>query len=128
MAKLVILNLGKGNLHSGFPFVTIQIQNEADFQRSFTQGSLPPAPEIVELTQRWQLLYKLIYEARTINNNLRNLQNNNIKIDDSDVTNISDVDLSDICKNLEGQINIWLASDGFRKIEQQLHIQLNTSE
>ncbi|BAZ10274.1 hypothetical protein NIES4071_20890 [Calothrix sp. NIES-4071] len=129
MDKFVILNLGKGNLHLGFPFVTIQIQKEGDFQRSLVQGSLPPAPEIFELTQRWQLLYQLIYEARVINVSFRHsLNNDNIKIDDTDVTNVSDVDFSNISHNLEKQINIWLKSDGFRKIEQQLHIQLNTSD
>ena len=130
MGKLVILNLGKGNLHLGFPFVTIQIQKEGDFQRSLVQGSLPPAPGIVELTQRWQLLYKLIYSSRRINHNFRHSQpqDKDIKIDDTDVTHISDVDFSNVCNNLEIQVNSWLSADGFRKIEQQLHIQLNTTE
>jgi CHASE2 domain-containing sensor protein len=128
MGKLVILNLGKGNLINGFPFITIQILTEGDFQRWQAQGSLPPAPVIVELIQHWQLMYHLIYEARVINNIRSQSQDKDIKIDDTDITHISDVDFFHVCKNLETQINVWLASDDFRKIEQQLHIQLNAAD
>ncbi|MGB3758353.1 MAG: hypothetical protein WBA07_18565, partial [Rivularia sp. (in: cyanobacteria)] len=61
MSKVVVLNLGKGNLQTGFPFVTAQLKLSAKVMQ-FT-GSLPAIPELVELYRRWQLFYELLYKA-----------------------------------------------------------------
>jgi CHASE2 domain-containing sensor protein len=130
MSKLVILNLGKGNLNSGFPFVTLQIQDQVCQRWWQFQGSLPANSIIGELYSRWQLLYQLFYESRAINISLRHPLEPDIgiKIDNTDITNFSDVEFSDACNQLQQQINTWLDTQGFRNIEQQLRMELAVDE
>ena len=66
MSKLVLLNLGRGSLQLGFPAVTVQLQSEEQSQGLQLMGILPPAPELFTLYQRWQLLYGLLYRARSV--------------------------------------------------------------
>jgi len=126
MSKLVILNLGKGTLQSGFPLLTVQLQSEGNSQRRQFQGSLPAAPNIINLYRRWQLLYDLIYEARSINIGLRHSQliDEDIKIDEADVTHVSDAEFYGVCQELQNQIDTWLDADEFRHIDRQLRMQL----
>jgi CHASE2 domain-containing sensor protein len=130
MSKLVILNLGKGNLNSGFPFVTLQIQDKICQRWWQFQGCLPANSIIAELYYRWQLLYQLFYESRIINIGLRHSSSDDIgiKIDDTDVTHFSDVEFSDVCHKLQQQINIWLDTEGFRNIERQMRMELVANE
>ncbi|MDJ0732615.1 MAG: CHASE2 domain-containing protein [Nostocaceae cyanobacterium] len=127
MARVVVLNLGKGNFQNGFSFVTLQLHLSGKIMQ-FT-GSLPPAPDIVDLYRRWQLLYELLYKARSIN--IRNLQpqiideDDDITIDEADVTHVSDAEFSDICNLLQKRLNNWLDDENFRQIERQLRKELN---
>jgi CHASE2 domain-containing sensor protein len=127
MSKLVILNLGKGNLQDGFPQITVQLQNHNI--RQF-QGALPSAPKIVDLYRRWQLLYDLIYEARSINiGGLRNSQfPDDITIDDTDITHVSDAEFYQLCDDLQNEIDTWLDNQGFRNIDRQLRMQLTPND
>jgi len=70
MSKVVVLNLGKGSLQTGFAFVTTQLKLGGKVMQ-FT-GSLPAIPELVEIYRRWQLFYELLYKARSIN--IRSIQ------------------------------------------------------
>ncbi|MBO3462213.1 CHASE2 domain-containing protein [Aetokthonos hydrillicola Thurmond2011] len=136
MSKLVIFNLGRGTLQEGFPFVTVQLfwdqpsknhlQQESHPKRSQFQGSLPAATEIYNLYCRWQLLYDLLYEARSINIGLRQQQqhDDDIEIDEVDVTHVSDAEFYQICDQLQNQIDNWLDYDDFRHIDRQLRVQL----
>ncbi|MEH1853602.1 MAG: CHASE2 domain-containing protein [Nostoc sp.] len=140
MSKLVILNLGKGNLHSGFSSVTVQLfyeksvykplQEEKNSQWRQFQGNLPASSILLDLYRRWQLLYELIYESRYINVGLRQPQpkNEDIKIDDADVTHFSDVDFFKVCDELQKQIDIWLDVEEFRHIDRQLRMQLSSDD
>jgi CHASE2 domain-containing sensor protein len=125
MSKLVILNLGRGTLQSGFPLITVQLQWSENSQWRQFQGSLPAAPNIINLYRRWQLLYNLIYEARSINIGLRSpLIDEDISIDEADVTHVSDAEFYDVCEELQNQIDNWLDTEGFRNIDRQLRMQL----
>ncbi len=130
MSKLIILSLGKGTLEGGFPFVTVQLQEESNNGWKQFQGSLPPEPKIIDLYRRWQLLYDLLYEARSVNIGLRQPENYNgidddgIDVDESDVTHVSGADFDEVCKQLQISINNWLECKSFRTIESQLRTQL----
>jgi hypothetical protein len=78
----------------------------------------------------WQLLYDLIYEARSINVGLRQPHPNDedIIIDDADVTHVSDVEFYDVCDKLQHQIDTWLDADEFRNIERQLRMRLTPDD
>jgi CHASE2 domain-containing sensor protein len=132
MSKLVVLNLGKGNLKQGFPSVTAVLWEEGNpIAMQFT-GSLPAAPELWPLYKRWQLLYQLLYEALYPSLDWRNytddLEDTDIEIDEEDVTNVSSVDFSNLCDDLHKQINSWLKSEQFRHIDQKLRTKLNPDD
>ena len=125
MSKLVVFNLGKGTLQDGFPHVSVQLQDENTSNWKQFQGSLPAAPNIIDLYRRWQLLYDLIYEARSINIGLRNSQFvDDIIIDDADVTHVSDAEFYQVCQELQNQIDNWLDAEEFRNIDRQLRMRL----
>ena len=131
MSKLVVLNLGRGDLHNGFPFVAALLQSDSKTMQ-FT-GNLPAAPELLDLYRRWQLLYELLYKARSIN--IRSFQaqlieenNEEIAIDQASVTHVSDAEFSEVCQELQERIDSWLDFEGFRPIERQLRKQLAPSD
>lgn len=130
MTKLVVLNLGKGSLKQGFTTVTAQLYNYSNpIPIQFT-GSLPAAPELIELYRRWQLLYLLLHEALFPGQRWhRNMASDaDIEIDAEDITNISSVEFSNLCNNLQNKINIWLKSELFRNIDQKLRTKLDPHE
>ncbi|MDF5709466.1 MAG: CHASE2 domain-containing protein [Nostoc sp. S4] len=120
MSKLVVLNLGTGDLHKGFPDVTVQLGLTNDPYAMEFRGSLPAAPEISQIYRNWQILYSALY--RRYGWWIR------LEIEDSDRTNFSEVEFNDLCQQLSSKINIWLNSDRFRKIDQKLRTQLNPHE
>lgn len=120
MNKLVVLSLGNGNLHNGFPTVTAQLWEQGDSQPIQFTGCLPAAPEISELYRYWQLLYSALYQRLDLNPR--------IEIDAGDVTNVSSVEFSHLCLRLADRINNWLNSESFRHIEQQLRTYLDSAE
>jgi CHASE2 domain-containing sensor protein len=140
MSKLVILNLGRGTLQEGFPFVTVELlcfgastrrlQSDGNLKGSQFQGSLPAAPKILDLYRRWQLLYDLLYEARSINIGLRQQEpwDDDIKIDEVDVTHVSDAEFYHVSQELQNQLDNWLDSENFRPIERQLRMRLNRED
>lgn len=127
MSRLVILNLGQGNLHDGFSSVNAQIKwLDNSSKESNIPGSLPPNTDLLECYRRWQLLYELVYQARSIR--IRSSETvaleDCIAIDETDITQVSDADFKEICQELQTQIDRWLDSSGFRSIYDRLQQQL----
>lgn len=126
MSRLVVLNLGQGNLHDGFATVTAQLgEPDNPYLTKFT-ASLPAAPKIPELYHNWQSLYYAFYQRLSWRLDLD--IDDNFEIEESYVTNISETDINDLCQMLSKKINTWLNSTKFRKIDQQLRTQLKPSE
>lgn len=119
MNKLVVLSLSNGDLHHGFPTVTAQLWEPSNPYSEKFIGSLPAAPELFELYRQWQLLYTALYQRLDLSPRL--------EIDVADVTNVSEVEFNDLCQQLSDKINIWLNSESFRHIDQQLRTQLDPS-
>ncbi len=120
MSKLVVLNLGKGDLHKGFSDVTVQLGYPNEERAMEFHGSLPAAPEIAQLYRNWQILYLALYRYHAWNVRL--------EIEETDVTNFSEVEFNDLCQQLSFKINAWLNCEQFRKIDQKLRTQLNPNE
>lgn len=120
MNKLVVLSLGNGDLENGFGAVTGQLWEQSDPNPMKFTGRLPAAPEIPELYRHWQLLYKALYQRLD--------WCPRIKIQEADVTNVSEVEFSDLCQRLSNSINAWLNSEPFGNINQQLRTHLDRSE
>ena len=128
MSQLVILNLGKGDLKQGFASVAAQLWEDGNpIPMRFT-GSLPAAPELIELYRSWQLLYQLLYESIYHRSDWQREVDEEIEIDEEDVTNISSVEFGGLCDELGKRINLWLESEPFRNIDQKLRTKLAPSE
>ena len=133
MSKLVVLNLGKGNLKEGFDGAIAQIYERKKevslFSIQFT-GSLPPAPQLTELYRRWQILYNLLYDSLIPDLTWRQEWESDaeIEIESEDVTNISTIEFNNLCDDFKNKINIWLNSTSFANIEQKLRTKLNPTE
>ncbi len=126
MSKLVVLSLGNGDLESGFPAVTAQLWEAGMPSPMKFTGSLPAAPKLPQLYGRWQLLYENLY--RLWGWHPRSKIDEEIEIDEEDVTNVSAVDFNELCYKLQYNINAWLNSEPFRNIEQQLRTHLDSFE
>ncbi|MEQ8973572.1 MAG: CHASE2 domain-containing protein [Coleofasciculus sp. C1-SOL-03] len=133
MSKLVVLNLGHGDLYNGFPVVIAQLRETDHPHPIQLTGSLPPAPAILELYRRWQLLYELLYESLAQENPERyqnrmgrhsSFIDEDFEIDDGDITQVSDADFNNVCQELQNHINTWFNADEFRTIDQKLRLYL----
>ncbi|MEO1761540.1 MAG: hypothetical protein AAFR83_06095, partial [Cyanobacteria bacterium J06629_18] len=61
MNKVVLINLGSGNLDDGFPRVTVQLWIGGNSRPQQFIGSLPAAPILTVLYNNWQTVYKEIF-------------------------------------------------------------------
>lgn len=132
MTKLVVLNLGQGNFRQGFSTVTVQLWESINTPIQMV-GSLPAAPEISELYKRWQLLYCLLHEALYQDRSWRKLRNNyivddvndvDVEVEEDDITNVSLIEFSSLCEELQHHINLWFKSLPFIHINQKLRTKL----
>ncbi|KYC38726.1 low-complexity protein [Scytonema hofmannii PCC 7110] len=118
--KLVVLKLGQGDLSTGFS-VTLQISLEGERPYFESNGQLPPASELAFFYHQWQAAYR-----QSMQRNLR------IKIPETQVTNISRRELFKECdrfaENLKKHVNLWLNSELFRPLKEQLLEKLTPSE
>jgi CHASE2 domain-containing sensor protein len=120
MVKLIVLSLGEGNVSNGFASVTAQLWDENDIYPMKFTGRLAAAPQLAELYRRWRLLYLALYQR--LDFGLR------LEIETADVTNVSEIELSDLCQQLSDQLNHWLNSEPFHSIDQSLRTQLAPSD
>jgi CHASE2 domain-containing sensor protein len=131
MSKLIVFNLGRGNLQNGFPFVSVRLESDKE-KMQFT-GSLPPATELVELYRRWQQFYNLLYKVRSVRKIQPQFQlieddDDELFIDENSVNYVSDRDFTETSEQLQNKLDRWLDSEDFRLIERQLRKQLAPSD
>jgi CHASE2 domain-containing sensor protein len=121
MEFLVVLNFGRGDIQSGFATVNAQLWEGDRPQPMQFRGSLPGAPELVQLDRRWRLLYGHLYSQL-------NFRRSAFEIDETDVTHISVGAFDTTCDQLQQALNAWLKAASFQNIEQQLRTRLNPSD
>jgi len=120
LSKVVVINLGYGNLLAGFPNVTALLWEPENPRPLKFIGALPPAAELEAIYRRWQLIYQALY--RTPGWRPR------IKIDREDITNVSQVEFADICTQYVQLMDEWLNAEDFRNIDRQLRSHLHHSD
>ncbi len=125
MSQLVVLKLGKGNWQLGFPNVVAQIVEGSNTPPMQLTGSLPPAPELPELYQRWRSLYKALYQQTSWHRQTSRLS---IEFEEDELTNVSESDFKQLCKQLKQDLNTWLACESFSQLERRLRTTLAPSE
>ncbi|WP_427158798.1 pentapeptide repeat-containing protein [Aliinostoc sp. HNIBRCY26] len=118
--QLVVLKLVQGDLNTGFS-VILEISLEGDRPYFQSHGQLPPASELALAYHQWQTAYR-----HSLQGNAR------IKFPEMQVTNISQRELFKECDKLayavNKQVNLWLNSELFRPVKEQLLEKLNPSE
>ncbi|AFY56077.1 putative transmembrane sensor domain protein [Rivularia sp. PCC 7116] len=128
MSTLVILSLGQGNLFEGFPAITVQVGETGKFYKMKVGGSLPPAPEIARIYQGWRSLYAAYYQSMCLGNSREIDIDDELEIEEGNITNFSSLDLTDLSHQLSALINAWLSSPEFSNIERQLRTQLKPNQ
>jgi WD40 repeat protein len=148
MIYSVVINLGYGNLYEGFPVVTVGLWALNNPRPQQFVGSLPPVPDLVDLYRNWRLIYQnlcvrvsvpeayrqAIVSMRNLAKNVRSVQlsqeqnDDELEIDDNEITNVSVVDFNDLCQKIQKSINTWLESPGIVSINRQLRAALNPAD
>jgi WD40 repeat protein/energy-coupling factor transporter ATP-binding protein EcfA2 len=135
MNKSVVINLGSGDLYEGFPRVTTQLRSADHSLPEQYIGSLPAAPELVELYQNWQLIYRslcsrfqMLAPEQSLPAQFTAEEDDELEIGTGLITNISELSFEDLCQQLQIGLNNWLKSASFRNIEQQIRSQLDPTE
>ncbi|AKG20076.1 NB-ARC domain-containing protein [Calothrix sp. 336/3] len=128
MIHLVVINLGYGNLSEGFPVVTVGLR-EADNPRSQQfMGSLPPAPNLIDLYRSWRSMYEN-FCVRLTGTSVRNYTDDDeLEIDEAEITNVSILDFDDVCQQLQQNINNWLDSSSILHISRFLRAALHPTD
>jgi WD40 repeat protein/energy-coupling factor transporter ATP-binding protein EcfA2 len=127
MSKSIAINLGQGNLDQGFPRVTVQLWGiDSPLPEQFV-GSLPPAPDLVELCRSWQSIYQNICDRQHWRSSLQE-DDDDLEIDEGGITNVSVLDFHSVCSRLQQRMNDWLQSPEILKISQQLRSALNPAD
>lgn len=127
MHRIIVLNLGKGDLQQGFPTVTAQLLESEELTPMQFTGSLPAIPSLNGLYQRWQLLYETLYKNLAWR---RSTAHPEFEIDEEDeeISNISYSEFQEVSQSLQTQLNRWLSSSSFLAIERKLRTYLTPND
>ncbi len=133
MSKLVVLKLN-GEYDKGFA-LTLEIGYEGKYSETEITGSLPPATELVKQYQNWQLIYRRLEYSFRLKHKLddffrvkQNQKNTPRKIHIDRHIQHQTQKCCDESEKLKEQLNQWLDSRGFRRIDRRLREQLNPED
>lgn len=126
MERLLVINLGNGNLQTGLPSIIAQLWDDTTAQPMQMAGSLPAVPELARSIQQWQTLYFALYAHLGWRRSARD----SFEFDDevADVSHISQAEFESVCQQLQIRLNQWLNSDGFGQIQRQIRTYLHPDD
>jgi CHASE2 domain-containing sensor protein len=126
MERLLVLNLGNGDLQTGLPSIIAQLWEDPTAQPMQMAGSLPAVPALARSIQQWQALYFALYAHLGWRRSARD----SFEFDDdvADVSHISQVEFASVCQQLQIGLNQWLNSDGFGQIQRQIRTYLHPDD
>ncbi|MDY6896756.1 MAG: CHAT domain-containing protein [Cyanobacteriota bacterium] len=129
MIHSVVINLGIGNLHDGFPVVTAGLWDLNNPRPQQFVGSLPPASNLVELYRNWRLMYENLCDRLiTSTRNFDDDDDDELEIEEAGIANVSILDFQDLSEQLQQNINKWLESPGITNLSRQLRAILNPAD
>jgi CHASE2 domain-containing sensor protein len=127
MSRLVVLSLGQGSLEEGFPAVIVQFGEAGSAYTMKLTASLPMAPKISEIYRQWRSLYSAFYQRLPFRDAMVS-EDDDFEIEEAYITNVSEIDIYELCQRMSDTINEWLDSNDFRRVEQQLRTQLKPTD
>ena len=124
MGKRLVIDFDKGTLTEGVPTITATLSDASQTIAQF-KGCLPAAPELADLYLRWQSLYAALTQ-QSMYTVPTSQSNRGITINDSGVTNVSQLDFEPLCQDVVHRLNQWLSNQDFAtaieaKVRAQLH-------
>lgn len=125
MDKVIFLRLGQGNLQTGFPDVEVRLQHSSHLIAQ-KPGFLPSSPELANLLNDWQFLYKAFYEQSHYQ--LRGKVVDGIELEESGTTSFSKREFKQVASDLTSQMRAWLNSPGVIDINNVLRTKLQEGE
>ena len=129
MSTLVILNLGSGDLLTGFPQVSVRLQTAGSSLPEQSVGSLPPAPKLIELYRTWQSNYHCLCNSQMLRSAVLAVEEDDLlEIEEVGITNVSQNNFDWVSQQLCIELNTWLSARGFSKIERRMLSQLHPTE
>jgi CHASE2 domain-containing sensor protein len=121
MIKIIILNLGKGNLDRGFSQVKASLANERTSPIWQSESSLPASPVLVATYKKWKLLYQALIKRLNLSPR--------IEIIDRSIGQVSQVDFQQLSQQLKIELNEWLNSQAFlQNIEKPIYKKLREED
>jgi CHASE2 domain-containing sensor protein len=125
MERLLVINLGNGDLQTGLPSIIAQLWEDSTAQPMQMAGSLPSAPELARSIAQWQTLYYALYAHLGWRRSARD----SFEFDDvAEVSHISQAEFESVCQQLQIGLNQWLNSDGFGQIQRRIRTYLNPDD
>ena len=116
MSIKLFLNLGAGDLHSGFDRINSRLEVDGTLVTQ-TQASLPGNSALQDLHYQWQFCYAAYYENCV--SHLRN-HHNSIEIDRTGITGFSVSSFAETTTELAQAMRQWLDTSSFGEISTQL--------
>lgn len=126
MSKTVIINLGSGNLNSGFSYITARLWTDQHPHAEQVVGRLLAAPELIQSYRHWQATYLALCDRMVLRSSPEPTED--LEIEHSGITHVSQLSFQELSQQLHHQINSWLQSEGFFSIERYLRSQLNPGD
>jgi CHASE2 domain-containing sensor protein len=125
MERLLVINLGNGDLQTGLPSIIAQLWEDTTAQPMQMAGSLPAAPELARSIAQWETLYYALYAHLGWRRSARD----SFEFDDvAEVSHISQAEFESVCQQLQIGLNQWLNSDGFGRIQRQIRTYLSPDD
>ncbi len=130
LSQVVVLSLGMGSLHVGFPSICVQIRNQTSSVLAQFVASLPPEPALIELYQSWKIVYQSLCQRHALLSlsDEEDDDDDDFEIELGGVTNVSQVSFEDLNHQFQVQLNSWLKSESFSHLEKQLRSHLDSTQ
>ncbi|MBD3887006.1 CHAT domain-containing protein [Phormidium tenue FACHB-886] len=119
----ILLNLGSGDLQSGFPRVTATLWSTEHPLPEQWIGGLPPAPHLASLYREWKVIYQSLCNRKSFR---ALILDHELEIDAEGITNVSQKSFQETCQQLQAEINRWLNTETFRLVRQSLQSRLDS--
>ena len=103
MHKRLVMDFDQGSLSQGVPVLKVTLSDESGELAVYDSVSLPAAPELLTLSQRWQEMYAALTPFST----------RGLKMSESGLTHISIEDFESLCQDMAQQLNQWLRTQPF---------------
>ena len=131
LSRVVVLSLGRGNLQEGFPSVSVQIRDQTSSVLAQFVASLPPEPGLIELYQSWKIVYQSLcqrYALLSLSDEEEDDDDDDLEIELGGVTNVSQISFEELNDQFQAQLNNWLKSESFNRLEKQLRSHLDSTQ